>query len=275
MKMNKKTLSIIMAVEAALIACVCIGLGGLFLYNGGFAGNNDAPAVQPEEAVIPENPAGPATATAIPEPTPRLDNTTIEKLPEGATRYIDQSAGFELIVPTGWLAVRPNSDEFNAALSKAESTNQMLKDQMAADQANYDPNFDRLYAYILHPEIQEGVMFGMSKLAWDVDDNTQLDNKTLGELLRGLESSGAIPGFRANFSSIIENGRGIPIIVIKGRFAMDDGQGGSVPFSTTLIVFKPTPTSVARITFSFLQDFEDTISADIDALIESITIFAP
>ena len=274
MKMNKQTLRIVLAAEAVVIVCLCIGVGGVVLYNGGFLGTSSAPAAQPvvQPADVAVTSILPVAETQAPvaESTAGPSGSMVENLPEGVTKYTDYDAGFEATIPIGWLAVRPNSDEFKIALVDAAASNQMLRQQMTTDQAQYDAEFDRLYLYILRPDIQPDVMFGMSKLAWDAKDDTKLDNKTLGTLLRGLESSNVIPGFRTTYSNIMENGNGVSLIIIKGRYSMDDGQGGSIPFFTTLIVFKPSPASTARMTFSFMKDYEETISADMDALIESI-----
>jgi hypothetical protein len=213
-------------------------------------------------------------ATGIPAGTavPRSTDTTMEQLQNGITKFNDHDGGFEVIFPVGWLAVRPNSDEFNTSLANAGAGNPVLHDQMTADQAGYDASVDRLYAYILRPDIEKKTIFGFSKLVWDSEDTTSLDNATMGELVRGLESSQDIPGFRADTVQLRENGNAVKIIEIGGRFALSDGQGGTVPLYTTIIFFKPTSNSMARITFTLLLDYRAQISTDVKSIIESIKV---
>jgi hypothetical protein len=206
--------------------------------------------------------------TAVPKST----GTTMEQLQDGITKYSDHDGGFEVIFPVGWLALRPNSDEFNTSLANAGAGNPVLHDQMTTDLAGYDANVDRLYAYTLRPDIKKKTLFGFSKLAWDSEDTTSLDNAMMGELVRDLESSGDIPGFRADTVQLYENGNAVKIIEIGGRFALSDGQGGTIPLYTTIVFFKPTPNSLARITFTFLQDYHAQIATDVKSIIESVKV---
>ncbi len=128
------------------------------------------------------------------------------------------------------------------------------------------------YSYILRPDIDKNVIFGYSKTVWDSDDTTSINDATMGELMRSLESSGAIPGFRADTARVLENNNGVRMIEISGRFSISDGQGGTVPFYSTFIFFKPTSNSTTRITFSFLEDYHEQISMDVTSVIESIKI---
>lgn len=218
-----------------------------------------------------------ATAQALATATPEgMTGMTIGQSEDGATQYTDYDGGFEATFPVGWLAVRPNSDEFNITLAVAGTDNPMLLDQMTSDQAGYDPNHDRLYSYVLRPDLGKNTLFGFSKLVWDSNNSApSIDNDSLGEVVQGLEASNAIPGFRADTAQVRENSNAVPLIEVGGRFTMSDGQGGTVPFYTTIIFFKPTPASLTRITFTFMQEHNEQISADVNSVIESIKIIEP
>ena len=114
--------------------------------------------------------------------------TAMEQIQDGTTKYSDYDAGFEVTYPVGWLAVRPKSEEFDAALAKEAAANSMLHDQMAVDQTDYD-EFDRLFSYLLRPDIQKDVLFGFSCLRWDSVDPHSLDSAAVGNLVRELESA--------------------------------------------------------------------------------------
>lgn len=267
--MKSKNLKLIVGIEIGLVVCLCLcGIGGVVYYFGNFqipAGGSQPPT-QP-----------PAAATFTPPPTetplPVLLGAELERLPGGGSKFTDLDGGYEMDIPAGWLAVRPdNNDEVNAALVNEGAKNQMLFDQLVSDQAAYEQNKDRLFIYPIRPDLQENVIFGFSKLAWNDSDTQAIDNATMGRLTRELESSGALPGLRVTTSAINENANGVSVMVIQGRFALSDGQGGSIPFIATLVFFKPTPESVARITFTIMQDFDAQISPDVSAMIESIRL---
>ncbi len=214
--------------------------------------------------------AAQATATVQPAATSRK-GTQIEQAADGIANYSDYDAGFKISFPVGWLVVRPNAEEFNATLAKNGAINQVLHDQMTADLAGYQADYDRLYAYMLRPDIEKNALFGFAKLVWASKDATSIDNPTVGELVRGLEAPGGIPGFRADTAQVREDGA-VKIIEIGGHFALNNKEGTAIPFYTTIIFFKPSSNSTARITFSFLEEYHTQISMDVKSIVESIRI---
>lgn len=200
-----------------------------------------------------------------------VTGTALEKAGDGAMKYSDFDAGFEIIFPAGWLALRPDEEEFNTALTKTGAANKMLHAQMTADQAGYNPDYDRLYAYALRPDLEKNALLGFSKLVWDSQDSGPVDSEVMGNLVRDLESLGGIPGFRADTAQVHED-TPVKMIEIGGRFTVKDGQGGTIPYYATIVVFKPSASSAARITFSFADTYHAKISADVKSIIESIRI---
>jgi len=222
-------------------------------------------AAQTQTAVVP--------SVATDEPA-GMTGTAIEQAQDGTTKYTDYDGGFEIVFPAGWLAVRPNSEEFNDALANEATVNSMLNDQMTTDQAGFDADFDRLFAYILRPDIQKDALFGFSKLSWDSEDTVSMDNATMGDLVKELEGPGGIPGFRADVVQLRED-TGVKMIEIGGHWSLSDGQGGAVPFYSTAIFFKPSSGSLVRLTFTYLQDYELQISPDVKSIIASIKLIEP
>ena len=215
-----------------------------------------------------------AEQTAAAQPAlPGKTGTALEQGEDG-TKYIDYDAGFEVTFPIGWLAVRPGSEEFEAALKKQGATNQGLHDQMQSDLAGEtEANPHRLFAYILRPDLQKNAMLGFSALAWDPQTAQPLDSAVMGEVVRGLEAPGGIPGFHADTAQIHEE---LPVNVMEigGRWTLSDADGTVAMYATTLF-FKPEPTSGVRITFSFVEQYRTQISADVKFILESLRIVTP
>jgi len=220
-----------------------------------------------------------ASQTAVAQPTvtpvPRKTGTAMEPQPDGTTRYSDFDAGFDMLYPVGWLAVRPNSDEFNAALVTAAADNALLNQQMTADLAGYEAPYDRVYSYALRPDLVIEAMLGFSKLVWDPADTRPIDDATMGELVQGLETSGVLPGFRADTAQVRENSNAVMTIEIGGHFSWIDAEGSSIPFYVTILFFKPSPASLCRMTFTVLQDYNAQVTPDVRSIIESISLLYP
>jgi hypothetical protein len=207
-----------------------------------------------------------STATATPG---GMTGIAIELAKDGSTKYKDYDGSFEITFPAGWLVVQPNSEEFNTVLTKNGAKNSMLHDQMVYDQAGYDAKLDRVYSYILRPDIQKNVIFGFSKLAFDLDDTIRIDSVTMGQFVRDLEASGSTPGFRADTAQVREY-TNIKMIEVGGHWMKSDGKGGTIPFYATVIFFKPSANSIVRLTFSFLEDYHEDVGADIRFILKSI-----
>ncbi|MEW6402523.1 MAG: hypothetical protein AB1649_12040 [Chloroflexota bacterium] len=232
-------------------------------------------AAPPAQATLPDTAVPEATATESPVPVPGVTNSALEKASDGTSKYTDYDAGFEVTFPKGWLAVRPNTEEYNEALANAQASNEMLYNLLTDDQTFYDAEFDRLNSYPLRPDIEKNTAFGFSYLQWNKRNVTALDSFSMGGYVRELESSVDFPGFRVDVSRLYENVNGVLMIEIGGRRTIADNQGGYIPFYMTVIYFKPIPDSMGRVTITYLQDFQASIGQDVALIMESIKLLEP
>ena len=198
--------------------------------------------------------------------------TSLELLPDGSTKYTDNEVGIEVVFPAGWLTLRANSDEFNSALKKEAAKNELLRAQMELDLAEYHPGMDRLYSYPLRPDIEKNTAFGFSKLRWDSEDSVLVNESSMGEFVRGLESSGAIPGLRVDTAQLYENGNQVKVIEIGGQFSFRNDLGEVIPFYYSAVFFKPTSGSTVRISLVYLKDYKLPIYEDVASVINSIKL---
>jgi hypothetical protein len=215
------------------------------------------------------------TAAAALQPTATvMPGTALEQLPDGSIKFSDYEAGFEIIFPVGWLAVRPNSKEFQAILEKEGAVNALLQAQMTDDQATPNIEFQRVYAYALRPDIGKNAFFGFAKVRWFQNDTLSIDNVTMGELTRTIEDSNDLPGYRADTAQLHEDGP-VKMIEIGGRFAQTTDQGQNIFLYSTIIYFKPSPDSTVRIIFTFFEKFHKLMAADVKSTFESIRLIEP
>lgn len=217
-------------------------------------------------------PVGQAPAES-PTPTPPAANeTSIEKLPDGSVKFTHISGGYEIVFPAGWVTVRPDSEEFDTALAKDGAKNAALLDQMNYDVTTYEAGYDQLYSYPVRPDIEKNTLFGFSNIEWNSDDTHPMNENSMGELVRDLESSGVIPGFRMDTAQVYETTNLVKVIEIGGQFSISDGQGGIIPFYSTLVYFKPTADTLVRVDFTYLKAFKPEIQVDVILVISSIKL---
>jgi hypothetical protein len=214
--------------------------------------------------------AQPALPAETPTPPPPAGGTENVQQPDGTTKYGDYDAGFEMVLPAGWIGVRPGAQEFNDALKSEGTANQALKDQMTADQLGYEPVKDRYYIYATKPEEVENSLLAFGKLAWNASDPKPIDQNTLGELIANLEMSQDLPGVRVVASNVIVNGNGVPVIVIGANYTFEASDGSMVPLYLNFIFFKTSDNSTVRIAMTSNKDYRDVIGPDLDAMVQSI-----
>jgi hypothetical protein len=268
MKQNRrKTTFISVLFLLALAACVIPGMA-----------SQGAPAPGPDaiSTFIAGTAAAAASQTAaVPADAPPASGmigTALEKLPDGTTRYTDYDAGYELTFPVGWLALRPNSEEFNAALVEEGSENQELHSQMTLHQSLYEGEWERLYSYPIRPDLMENVIFGFSKLYFKPEDSEPIDNYALGQLIAYVEGPDGIPYFRVVTSSIYDNRNGVTTMQVGGPFHLENDQELASEFYATIIYFKPAASTLVGMTFTIVKEYQETLAPDIKSVIDSIRL---
>ena len=217
------------------------------------------------------------TVAAIPvlSPTPIVPVTNLETLPDGSVKFIHVNGGYEMTYPNGWLTVRPNSDEFNIAYSTEGARNPILLDEMNLDISRYEAGHDQLYSYALRPDLVKDAFFGFSQVEWGAGDNVPLNDATLGEVLKELESSGEFLSMRIEVARVYPNPNQVDLLEVGGQVTGGDEQSGLIPLYATIVYFKPTADTVVRVIFSYLKDFQPELSGDVTNVINSIALSSP
>lgn len=285
MKKNQN-LKIILAIEIALVLCIGIGIVGIIIY--AVSGSQSMPAAEnpPMElstatnvptsipTSIPTNtpetsPASEhaATETSIVTPLPEANNTSLERQPDGTIKFTDYDSGYEVTYPKDWLAFRPeNEEEFNAALAKVGTKNTALIEQMKSDKSSYKANADRIFSYPLLSD--QNLLLGFSGIEFFPNDTRPLDNRSMGIFVNNLETSPDLPGLRVRVADFKENGNQVPMVFVKGTYLSK----GGVTVLVRFLIFKPTSSSVIRMSFA-MADFDGFgTTQDVDEIQESIKL---
>jgi hypothetical protein len=220
------------------------------------------------QAAQPAQPAAPVSADT-PTPPPPAGGTENVQQDDGTTKYSDYDAGFEMVLPAGWIGVRPGGQEFNDVLESEGAANEDLRFRMELDQQGYEPVTDRYYIYATKPDEVENSLLAYGKLAWNPSDPKLMDQSTLGELIQNLEMSQDLPGVRVVASNVVVNGNGVPVIVIGANWTSEAEDGTMIPIYLNFMFFKPTDNSTVRLVLTSQKDFRDIIGPDVDAIIQS------
>jgi hypothetical protein len=223
------------------------------------------------QAAQPAQPAAAVSADTA-TPPPPVGGTENAQQDDGTTKYSDYDAGFEMVLPSGWIGVRPGAQEFNDVLKSEGGANQMLKEQMTLDQQGYEPVKDRYYVYATKPDQFESALLSYGKVAWNAGDATAIDQNKLGELVQSLEMSPDMPGVRVVASNVTPNENGVPVMVIGANYTIEASDGTMVPLYLNFIYFKPAENSTVRIILSSWKDYRDVTGPDVDSIVQSIKL---
>ncbi len=145
------------------------------------AGTANAASTQTAQAVPPTNtqppePTQTPTPTETVTPTPRIstEGTSLSKQSDGTYNFIDYQGGYSIVVPAGWLAIRPNEEEYINAWMLPEASDLNIQRLLTQWQKD-DPKVYRLYGLDTSPEhLQAGIPTDFS-VTWTRDNPSTIE----------------------------------------------------------------------------------------------------
>jgi len=213
----------------------------------------------------------PPTQTATATVAGGASGSILTKHDDGSTLFEDQRAGYELVVPAGWLPVRVNEPEFLDARKLPETADPAIQNALASV-ATEDPDPFRLFVV----DTQEGhIQYYLAttvKFLWDENDDMSLvDEADLVELAQIMPSD--IPGLQVLTAELRDTSNGVRIGEITSlipALAID----GSVFNILQKQVFVQMRQGTLVITLSTIEEFimKDAILDTFDAMIETLAI---
>ena len=230
---------------------------------------------------MPPTPLPTATATNTPQPTatpteipPTATATAIEYpetgsdlVPEGdASIYYDYNTGYRVTTPANWLAVRPGEVEYAEAWGLPVASYPEVSSGLQSIQS-LDPNTFRLFVL----DTQEG-HFENSYLSNINILAAPAGGATLDEIFAGsvLQLPEQIPGLVVTDSNIVDTENGERIGFITSEWDSQLAAGEPLRVYQQQAIFVLNDTSLI-LTFSSTVDFKDTIIADFDTMVASLT----
>lgn len=229
----------------------------------------------PTATPIPASTATPRpTVTSTSTPTPEADasGSALNKQEDGTIQFIDLRAGYEISLPSGWLPIRVNSQEYLDAWLLPELTNPSMQRSLSSI-ASMNP--DELRLFIL--DIQEGhaeIDFVTNiNIYWDQKSEMSFENdEDLKAQAEALPK--ALSGLEVLTSELSTTETEIPIGIITSKAPITTLDGVAVELFQKQVFIKTTVGTLI-ITLSTTEELKQAVLPQFDAMIETLKIANP
>jgi hypothetical protein len=220
-------------------------------------------------AAAPPTPTPVPTESATATPRISLSGTSLLLRDDQTALFTDHRTGIELIVPTGWLAVRVNEPEYYDAWGLPELSDPAFQHALTNIQ-KVNPDEVRLTILDTQGEHLLGGFVTNIGLFWYENNDFSLENDR--DLLASADSlSETMPGLKVLSSKLSANSSGIPIGIntFKRTIKTAEGENKVILFKQ---VFVKAHTGVLTITLTTPQDLKEIVFPTFDAMIEAMTL---
>ncbi len=205
-------------------------------------------------------PADSVTAT----PKISLSGTSLFLRDDQTTLFTDYTAGIEITIPSGWMPVRINEQEYLDAYSSNAAADQAVRDRLNRLQT-LDPAFFRLDAI----DVQAGHVFNGA--VTDINIIFQENDARSLEEVSKAENDFKKPfiNYQVISSSYQQAANGMQTLVIEQRW---DSPTGTAYYKG---IFFKLPSGLVVFDFYTPLDFKDTVLPDFDKVVNSLVLLNP
>jgi hypothetical protein len=212
------------------------------------------------------------TETSQPSPTPTstpVEQSSLTSQSDGTVLFVDEKAGFTLIIPPGWLPVRIDQIEYYDAFSLPQAADPGVQTALM-DINDLDPNIFRLFIFDLQDgHVQNGFVNNINVL-WSLDSTLILETeediqKTAEEL------PSVVPGLTVTSTTVSETISGIPVGIILSEIKSQTSDGVELALFQKQVFLNLEEGSLT-ITFTTGQGIRDATLPFFDMIIESIEL---
>jgi hypothetical protein len=220
------------------------------------------------EAANPFTATPPVTLTATFTPTPKIsiNGTSLGKMEDQSTLFIDHKAGIQLLIPAGWMPLRVNEDEYYQAFtSDVAAANPALSQRLTQIQ-DVDLNTFRLDVIdIREGHTSNGILSDINILFY-AGDTRSLEQWAQAE---GKKKS-PYKNYLFLNRGYLKRADGTRTLVIDRSWTQDQSKKVS-----QRSVFVPLSTGMLVLDLYSDKDFKDTVLPDFEQVLESITPLNP
>jgi hypothetical protein len=216
------------------------------------------PGVQQDSTETP----GPAATNP-----PRISSagTSLVELEDGSTEFTDHTAGIRLVVPAGWLSLRPNEAEYYKAWESPRVSDRVFVDELD-DFQSLDPAIFRLNAldvrldHVFYGELANlGVVFQRD------------DPRTLEEAAEDDLVPEPFNEYELIWSGFEQSADGMPIFVSEKKWQALSRTDESYITYYRSVTFK-LPTGLLALDMVTPLDFKDVVLADFNQFVASLVL---
>ncbi len=211
----------------------------------------------------------PAAQTVTPTPQPFASVSTLIKQDNGSTLFVDESAGYEITVPAGWLAVRINEKEYYDAWTLPENADIHIQTSLLSIKEQEPATFRLLVLDTQEGHIKNEIVTNINFI-WDpqtvLSFDTDVDLRAFADELPSITD-----GLTVSSMEIIVPPSGAPYGVITSKVGGFNASGAQVSLYQKMVLFN-LKTGVLVITFATENGFAETTLPVFDAMLGTIVV---
>lgn len=212
-----------------------------------------------------------STSTPQATQTANPSQSTLTKQTNGSMLFADDRAGYAVNLPTGWLAVRVNGQEYQPSLSLGETSNANIQQSLLGIKGE-DPNVFRLLSIDTQAaHIQNDFV---SEIRFVLDEKKSIALSTDADLqtvAQKIPTSATVFRFEVTSVKIITSVGGTKFGVIEAKSSFTNATGAEVIIYQKQVFFK-VKTGTQMITFTTLADLKDTLLPFFDSMLETVKV---
>ena len=207
----------------------------------------------------------PIPATSTPPISP-ITQTSLDKLEDQSTLFIDNKAGIQLTIPSDWLTVRPNEDEYYKAftldvvLSNPEINDRLTKLQSA------NTDYFRLDAIDIRPDHVVNSIITVMSVNFQPDDFRSLEKWAEAERTK----KSPYKNYRLLSSTFQKTADGTRILVVE-----ESWQGSPNGILYHREIFFSLASGTLAIDLQTNRELKDTMLPEFEQVINSLTLLNP
>lgn len=209
--------------------------------------------------------------TVTPTPKPFSSGSTLIKQDNGSTLFVDESAGYEITVPTGWLAVRINEKEYYDAWTLPDNADIHIQTSLLSIKEQEPATFRLLVLDTQEGHIKNEIVTNINFI-WDpqtvLSFDTDVDLQAFAD-----ELPSDTDGLTVSSMEIIIPPSGAPYGVITSKVGGFNASGAQVSLYQKMVLLN-LKTGTLVITFATENEFAETTLPVFDAMLGTINISA-